>query len=74
MLIPFVGGLGSIKSSKTLLSLEAEPGPCPKATLLILGCSSLSLHPLSSLDQQLFEPDLWNSLKVMEAGQKDTYA
>jgi len=24
-----------------LLSLEVEPGPCPKATLLFLGCSSL---------------------------------
>ena len=39
------------KSSKILLcvSLEAEPGPCPKAALLFLDCSSSSLHPLPSL-------------------------
>ena len=33
---------GSVKASKifSCASLEAEPGPCPTATLLFLGCSS----------------------------------
>ena len=46
--LPFVGGFSSINRSKILLrvSHQAEPGPCPKAALLFLGCSSLSLHPL----------------------------
>ena len=41
--LPFVEGFSSIKSLKILLcvSLEAEPGPCPKSALLFLGCSSL---------------------------------
>ena len=44
-----------------------EPAPsCPKAALLYLGCSSLvSASPLF-LDKQLFEPALWNSVKVMQ--------
>ena len=39
------------KSSKILLcvSLEAEPGPCPRAALLFLNSSSLVSHPLPSL-------------------------
>ena len=39
------------KSSKILfcVSLEVEPGPCPKAALLFLAAPPLSLHPLSSL-------------------------
>ena len=38
-------------SSKILLcvSLEGEPGLCPKVPLLFLHCSSLSLQPLPSL-------------------------
>ena len=38
----FVGGFSSIKSLKILIcvSLEAEPGPCSKAALLFLSCSS----------------------------------
>ena len=41
--LPFVGGFSSVKSSKIVLCapLEAEPGPCPKAALLFLDCSSL---------------------------------
>ena len=44
-------GFRSVKNSKILSceSLEAEPGPCPKAALLFLGCSSLSLHPFPPL-------------------------
>ena len=36
-------GVSLVKSSKILLclSLEAEPGPCPKAEPLFLDCSSL---------------------------------
>ena len=43
----------SIKSSKILLcvSLEAEPVLCPKAALLFLGCSTLVLYLLPSLNR-----------------------
>ena len=50
------------------VSLEAEPGPCPKAALLFLvGSSPVSASPPFP-DQQLFEPALRNSGKVTEAG------
>ena len=56
-------------SSKILwrVSLEGEPGPCPKAALLFLDCSSLVSASPPFPDQQLFEPALWNSGEVMEA-------
>ena len=58
------------KSSKILLcvSLEVEPGPCPKPALLCPDCSSLVSASPPFPDQQLFESALWNSGKVMEAG------
>ena len=61
------------KSSKILLhvSLEAEPGSCPKAALLFLDCSSLFSVSPPFPDQQLFESALWKSGKVMEA---ETYS
>ena len=68
--LPFGGGFSSVKSSKILLcvSLEAEPGPCPKAALLFLGFSSFVSASPPFPDQQLLESALWNSGKVMEAG------
>ena len=41
--ILFVGDFSSVKSSKTLLcvSLEVEPGLCPRAVLLFLGSFSI---------------------------------
>ena len=38
--LPLIGGFSSIMSSKdiVMVSLEVEPGPCPKAVLLFLGC------------------------------------
>ena len=57
------------KSSEILFcaSLAGEPGPCPEAALMFLGCSSLvSASPLFP-DQQLFELALWHSGKVLEA-------
>ena len=55
--LPLVGGSSSVKSSKILLcvSLEVEPGPCPKAALLFLGCSSFVSASLPFPDWQLFE-------------------
>ena len=47
--------------------LEREPGSCPKAVLLFLGCSFLVSVSSSFPDQQLSEPVPWNSGKVMEA-------
>lgn len=49
------------------ISLEEQPGPCPKAALLVFDCSIL--FPILPLfpDQQLFELALWNLGKVMEA-------
>jgi len=49
--LPLVA-FSSIKSSKILLciSLEAEPVLCPKALLLFLGCSTLILYLLPSLN------------------------
>jgi len=57
------------KNSKILLCifLEEDPRPCPKAALLSLDCSSLSLLLLSSLPWLTTKPALWNSGKVMEA-------
>ena len=49
------------------VSLEREPGPCPKSILLFLDCSSLVFAFPSFPDQQLFEPDPWNSGKAMKA-------
>ena len=44
-----------------------ELGPCPKAALLCLGCSSrFSVSP-SFRDWHVFEPALWNLGKFMEA-------
>ena len=58
-----------LKSLKALLyvSLEVEPGPCPRAAVWFLGYSSLVFASLPFLDQQLFESALWNSGKFMEA-------
>jgi len=40
--LPFVVGFIFIKSTKIVcVSIEVEPGPCPKAILFFLGCSSL---------------------------------
>ena len=65
-----VGVSVSAKQLKDTLcvSLEGEPGPCPKAALLfLLIAPPLSLHPLPSLiNSYLFEPAPWNSGKVME--------
>ena len=50
--IPHVRGFSFVEELRKLcISLEAEPGPCSKAILLFLGCSSLdlSLYPLTSL-------------------------
>ena len=40
---------GAQENKDTVLSLEVEPGPCPKSALLFPGCSLLSLNPLLSL-------------------------
>ena len=63
-------GLVMQMSSKILLcvSLEVEPGPCPKAALLSLGGFSLFSTSPPFPDQQLFEPALWNSGKVKKWG------
>lgn len=50
------------------VSLGEESGPSPKCVVLFLDCS-----PLVSADPpfyvgQMFEPALWNTEKVMEAG------
>ena len=50
------------------VSLEGEPGPCPRAELLFLGCSSLVSASPPFPDEQLFKYALWNSGKVIEAG------
>ena len=44
-----------------------EPGPCPKAAVLFLDCSSLVSSTPPFPDEQLFEPALWTSGKVTEA-------
>ena len=49
------------------VSLEKEPGYCPKAALLLLDCFSLVFASPSFPDGQLSEPALWNSGKAMEA-------
>ena len=49
------------------ISLEGEPGPCPKAALLFLEYSSLICAFPPFPDEQLFESALWNSGKVKEA-------
>ena len=49
------------------VSLEREPGPCPKAVLLFLDYSSFVSAFPSFPDQQLLEPVPWNAGKVMEA-------
>ena len=55
-------------SSKILfICLKGEPGPCLKAALLFLDCSSLVSSSPRFPDYQLFEPALWNSGKVIEA-------
>ena len=43
------------------VSLEREPGSCPKAVLLFLDCFSLVSASPSFPDQQLSEPAPWNS-------------
>ena len=48
-------------------SLEVEPGPCLKAALLSLDCSSLVFASPPFPEEQLFELDFCNSGKVMEA-------
>ena len=60
----------SIESLKTLflVSLEAEPGLCPRATLLFPGCSSFVSASSPLPDGQLFKSALRNSGKVLEAG------
>ena len=55
----YLGALVLQKSSAIILfyiSPEKEPGPCPKATLLFLDCSSLVSTSPPSL---LAEPPLW---------------
>ena len=56
-------------SSKILfcISLEGEPGPCPKAVLLFLDYSSLVSASSPFPNLELFELAHWNSGKVMEA-------
>ena len=49
------------------VSLEREPGPCSKAVLLFLDCSSLVFASHSLPDQQLSEPVPQISGKVMAA-------
>ena len=49
------------------ISLEGEPGPCPKAALLFLEYSSLICAFPPFPDEQLFESALWSSGKVKEA-------
>ena len=49
------------------VSLEEEPGLCPKAALLFLDFSSLVSASPPFPDEQLFELALWNSGKVKEA-------
>ena len=41
--LPFVGGFSSTEGLKDVVGIfpEEEPGPCPKAALLSLDCSSL---------------------------------
>ena len=55
--------------SKILLcvSLDVELEPSPKAALLFLDFSSLVTVSPPFPNQQLFEPALWNSGKIMEA-------
>ena len=61
--------LGALVLQKILLCifLEGEPGPCPKAALLSLDCSSMVSASPPFPDQPLFEPPFWNSGTVMEA-------
>ena len=61
--------LGALVLQKILLCifLEEEPGPCPKAALLSLDCPSLVSASPPFLDEQLFEPTLWNSGKLVKA-------
>ena len=60
----------SVESLKILflVSLEAEPGLCPKAALLFPGCSSFVSASSPFPDEQLFKSPLRNSGKVLEAG------
>ena len=48
---------------KTVLcvSLKVEPGPCPKAALLFLGCFPFDSTSLPFSDYQLLKSALWNS-------------
>ena len=48
------------------ISLEREPGSCPKAVLLLLDYSSLVFSSPTVPDQQLSELASWNSGKAME--------
>ena len=61
---PLLGLLVLQKDSKILLCilLKEKPGPCPNAALLFLHCSSLPRLVT------VFEPALWNSGEVREAG------
>lgn len=46
---------------------EREPGPCPKAVLLLLGWSPTPISASPSFpDQHLPEPVLWSSGKALE--------
>ena len=49
-LFHLLGVLSSVKNSKVFcVSLDLEPEPCPRASVLFLGCSSQALHPLPPL-------------------------
>lgn len=62
-------GVLVLQNSKILLCLflAKEPGPCPKASVFFIDWSFLVSASPPFPDQQLFEPALWNSGKVMEA-------
>ena len=64
--IPHVRGFSFVEELRKLcISLEAEPGPCSKAILLFLGCSSLVSASPPFPDQQLFESAFWDTGKVL---------
>ena len=67
--LPFVGGFSSAEELKAIFIYIPRGGTrtLPKAALLFRDCSSLVSAFPPFPDEQLFEPALWNSGKVMEA-------
>ena len=47
--------------------MDASGVSYPKVVLSFLDCSSLASAPHPSPDEQVYEPALWNSGKVLEA-------